>query len=510
MNQEITEETRRFGESFRFFGPATFLFAVLYAFCMYRNGAGITCPFLAAGGLLLLRCSFAKLGISCKKGTVFYEVSILLLAVSTCCTDDARIIFFNKLGILLLVISLLLGQFYDTSRWDLSKYLLSVCQVVFCSLGEAARPVTDLHAYFKNNSSASARRLWYAVVGLVLAVPLFLLMLVLLTSADAVFRSMTSQLLADISIVSICQVLLMIAVVYFAVYMLLSFVCRRTLTEEVCDHRKGEPIIAITITGMLSALYLVFSIVQIWGLFLGKLTLPDGYTYAEYAREGFFQLLAVSLMNLVMVLYMLRFFRESRVLKGLLIVTSLCTYIMIASSAMRMILYIRSYRLTFLRLLVLWGLALLAVLFAGVLIRIVREGFPLFRYCTAAVTVLYLALSFSHPDYVIASVNIAAGEPDQYYLWQLSADAAPALVPYLREAGYTDEDFEIFAKAMEDADYSVMQEVSLKNDSGDSESLPGNLFGYYYVNQLQEKLTSLNLRTFNLSRYLARQLLSAG
>ena len=36
-----------------------------------------------------------------------------------------------------------------------------------------------------------------------------------------------------------------------------------------------------------------------------------------------------------------------------------------------------------------------------------RESFPLFRYGVVMVTVLYLALSFSHPDYIIARVNIA-------------------------------------------------------------------------------------------------------
>ena len=52
-------------------------------------------------------------------------------------------------------------------------------------------------------------------------------------------------------------------------------------------------------------------------------------------------------------------------------------------------------------------LAVLFVMFIGVLINIYRESFPLFRYGVVIVTVLYLALSFSHPDYIIARVNIA-------------------------------------------------------------------------------------------------------
>ena len=56
---------------------------------------------------------------------------------------------------------------------------------------------------------------------------------------------------------------------------------------------------------------------------------------------------------------------------------------------------------------VLWALVLLAVLFVGVTASIFKENFPLFRYGVTAVAVLYLALSFGHPDYIVARVNIA-------------------------------------------------------------------------------------------------------
>ena len=40
-----TEETKRMKDNFDFFGPAAFLYAVFYVFCMFRNGSGITFPF---------------------------------------------------------------------------------------------------------------------------------------------------------------------------------------------------------------------------------------------------------------------------------------------------------------------------------------------------------------------------------------------------------------------------------------------------------------------------------
>ena len=55
-----TEETKRLKENYSFFGPAAFSYAVFYAFCMFRNGSGVTYPFFVAGSLLLLCLSLSK------------------------------------------------------------------------------------------------------------------------------------------------------------------------------------------------------------------------------------------------------------------------------------------------------------------------------------------------------------------------------------------------------------------------------------------------------------------
>lgn len=511
-----TEETKRMRSSFGFFGPATFAYAVLYAFCMFHNGAGVTFSFFIAGSLLYLCFSLNRLGISLKKGSAFYMVSMMLLSVSTFCTDDAKIIALNKTGIFFLMMSLLLRQFFNTSGWALGKYLFSICQLVFGCLSQIGKPFSDMAAYFKKSDRKHTKEIWYVVLGVLITIPIFLIVLLLLSSADAVFRNMTNHLFNGVSFGNICNVIFRIVFIYFASYMLTSFLCTRIISEKVNDKRKGEPIIAVTITGMLSVLYLIFSGVQIIYLFLGKMQLPAGYTYAEYAREGFFQLLAVSILNLIIVLVAMSFFRESRALKAVLTVMSLCTFIMIASSAMRMIIYIQYYYLTFLRILVLWTLAVLFLIFVGVIANIVKKQFPLFTYSMAVITVLYLALSFLHPDYVIAAVNTSnapadestweqsaffkSSEPyhDYSYLSTLSADAAPALIPYMKELGY---DMKDFIQTVNDPEYDLIDRAYEKYDSVPRSRI--NTFGYYYVNHLQDRLTSLNFRTFNVSRYMA-------
>ena len=143
-----TVETKRLQEHYNFFGPVTFLYAVFYAFCMFRNGSGITFPFFLAGTLLYFVFSLSKLEITLKKGSTFYMISILLLGISTFCTDGWAIISLNKLAVFLLVMCLLLNQYFDTKKWNLGKYVGSICQLVVMSFGELGRPFSDGKAYF--------------------------------------------------------------------------------------------------------------------------------------------------------------------------------------------------------------------------------------------------------------------------------------------------------------------------------------------------------------------------
>ncbi|MDE7031308.1 MAG: DUF4173 domain-containing protein, partial [Lachnospiraceae bacterium] len=190
--------------------------------------------------------------------------------------------------------------------------------------------------------------------------------------------------------------------------------------------------IAITINGVMCFMYVIFSGIQVVGLVFGKL--PEGCTYSAYARRGFFELVIVCVFNIVLVLCTIAYFAGSRILKILLTVICGCTYIMIISSAYRMLLYISSYQLTFLRVLVLWGLLMIAVVMTGVLVCIYNQKFALLRFLLMVLTAGWLSFSAIHPDYWIASYNIAAcadgQEYDSYYLRRrLSLDAVAALPP---------------------------------------------------------------------------------
>ena len=160
-------------------------------------------------------------------------------------------------------------------------------------------------------------------------------------------------------------------------------------------------------SGMLTAVYLVFSVVQMISLLAGQMALPQGYSYSEYVHEGFGQLLAVCLINLILLTATDNFFTKNRILDGILTVMCGCTYIMATSAIVRIFMYVAAYRLTFYRVLVIWTIIVVYLCLTLLTFHIYMPELPVFRYCVGMITVMYLLLALGHPDYWIAEYNLA-------------------------------------------------------------------------------------------------------
>lgn len=521
-----SEQTKNLKKNYGVLGLGSLLYACFYAFCMYRNGSGITYPFFLIGSLWFYCFCMKKLEVSLKRDSIFYMGSILLLGISTFLTADNRIIAMNKTGILVLIISFLLHQFYQDNNWTFGRYTGYVITAVFGSLGEIHRPFVDMSAYRKVRGKKGKGMFLYLVIGASFAIPLLFVIWLLLISADRIFYEMTETFFKALNIGNIFGVLFTVIFMFFMTYCIMAYLSKHTFSEEYKERPRTEAVIAITVTLPLTLLYLVFSGVQIFALFLRQIDLST-YTYAEYAREGFFQLLAVCIINLVLVLVGQAYFKENIFLKATLTVMSLCTYVMIASSALRMILYIKHYYLTFLRIFVLWSLVVIFILLTGVIIHIYLQNFPLFKYSMVVVTLCYLVLSFGHPDYWIAKCNVANMgssvssffDTDAYrdysYMTMLSADAAPALAEVLREEGFSMED-EAMLMLME---YMHEESGSRNAKDGRVYSFPSYeryggwrddpaSWGYYYLEKIYRQYHQMGIRSFNLSKYIAFRVLN--
>lgn len=422
---------------FQKFWLPTCIYAILYAILLFDNFSGITLPIWVLLTLLYVYVCFTLCNRPVKAAFWIYGSGMLLLSLSVMCTGNHALQFFGNAGILCLLVGLLLHHFRRTDSWPLAKCFSAGVYTVFGPLGCISDFFSDAKASQQTYPGTKKTIATSLLIGVAIAFPILLVVSTLLYFSDAVFASILNvHVLNYLKPDKLLGFVCLLAFALLSPYCTIRFLCKPVIPDGYRDYRRLEPLIAITVLVPVTLVYAFFCGIQFFSLFLGKMQLPDGYTYAQYAREGFFQLLFVCIINLVIVLFIRGFFRENLILKILLTLLCACTYIMLASSAMRMIMYIRAYQLTILRILVLWTLLVIACLLAGILIAIYYRPFSLGRYALAVITVLFVGLSFSHPDNLIAAYNLqnyaetAQSTTDTEYLSELSTDAAPAIAQY--------------------------------------------------------------------------------
>lgn len=386
----------------------TLLYASFFTIFLYGNYASITMVFFVLASLVFSFHMLKKSNRQIKMDSLAYAAVMVLLAISDFLTANPFFLFFNFLGILLLNIFLFIYNYYDSDKWHPLTYTLTFIRAIVGMAGHIFSPFFDFSSYRKEKDKPEHKINGQIVLGFVIAFPILVLILALLSSADPVFARLVSNIFQlNWIFKSFFGVFVTFLISFMLIYGFLRFLKKYQAKDNPERLKKWNFALTIPLLSLLSLSYIIFSCIQIFYLFLGRFTLPTGYSYSAYAREGFFQLLLVSLINIVLVLFVLWFFKEHLSVKILLTVLSLSTYIMIASSAVRMFLYIQNYHLTPLRIFVLWALLLLVFLLTGVLLFIYRENFPLFRYSLLVSSFLFALLSLARPDYIVASYNLA-------------------------------------------------------------------------------------------------------
>jgi Domain of unknown function (DUF4173) len=198
------------------------------------------------------------------------------------------------------------------------------------------------------------------------------------------------------------------------------------------------PAEGLSALGALVALFSLFAWVQLKVLlFKDEALLPAHLTWANYAHEGYFQLLFTAGLVLALLVLLPRLVRlptpvHARAFKGLSTALVALTVGVLASALTRLSLYEEAYGLTELRL---WC-DVFAFCLAGVLVwRAVTLWTLTERFALGALAgcvAFVLSLDVLNPDDFIARRNLARDRTtvglDERYLASLSADATPAIL----------------------------------------------------------------------------------
>lgn len=179
-------------QEFLFFGIGCAIYACLYTFCRYHNAAGITAPFLTAGTLVFCFLSLKRVGLSIQKDAALYAVFIMLLGIHLCTTGDRFLITFDWIGIILLLVSGMLHQIYEDREWGLGGYGRAILKTIFGALEYLLTPFTDFGVYHKDAEKKNGIT-GYILIGIGCGIPVVIIVLLLLNSADVMFGQMLSS-----------------------------------------------------------------------------------------------------------------------------------------------------------------------------------------------------------------------------------------------------------------------------------------------------------------------------
>lgn len=493
-SRRMGQKFRKMQDDFQYFGIGCFLYGILFTICLYKGFHGISLPVLTFATIVFLLGGFKRLDMKAGKNAWFYLTAWIILSISNCLTGSLVLIIFNVCGMLLLLLSFLLTNFCDTGKWGLGKFFGEMFIAPFGAVAYIGYPFKSAGQFFKNRKKGNSKVAQYIWLGIFISIPLLVVIIGLLVSADIVFRNLFENvfLYFDLPERPIYMFILLVVGILGS-YGLMAYLADENINSATSEKNLWEPIVGITFLSIITFVYLVFSTIQISYLFLGNFDLPEGYTYAAYAREGFFQLLFVCLINLVIILICVSRFRENIALKVILTLFSCCTYIMIASSAFRMVLYVESYQLTFLRILVLWALVVISILLIGCIVTIYKNRFPLLQYVTVTVTIFYIAFSLAKPDYLIAKYNLNYNKEstDFIYLTHLSTDVIPAM----EEAGVIEEVLEKDEKAQgkseENQETIYVRNLKVKTDLCNEMGILDFNFSYYRAGNILSQYESL-------------------
>lgn len=246
---------------------------------------------------------------------------------------------------------------------------------------------------------------------LLIAVPVILVIIFLLSSADSVFGSIFSDFTKTISkmleIKTVNDLLGRLLVIAFTFIYIAGFIIAfaKSKKQEETEELTGIKLSDLTIKMLLVSLniiYLLFSVIQIKYLFINATVTPN-FDYATYARTGFFQLMFVSFINFALLHISKKNIETNKILKMMLIIF---TMIIVISAAFRMHLYEQKYGYTYLRLFVYFTLVTEMLVLIPILSKLFGLKIDTFKTTIEIVVTMYVILNFININKIIAKNNI--------------------------------------------------------------------------------------------------------
>lgn len=297
--------------------------------------------------------------------------------------------------------------------------------------------------------------------GLVIALPVVMIFASLLASADVVFNQRLEDFVEVFKLENLPEYIfrmIYILVIGYALAGILLHAASASGDEKLVGEEK--PLVpaflgfieSSIVLGSVVALFAAFVVIQFQYFFGGATNINvAGYTYAEYARRGFGELVAVAFFALMMLLTLSGVTRretetQRKFYSGLGIALVVLLLVMLFSAYQRLNLYEAAYGFSRLRTYTHVFLVWIGLLLVTTIVLEILRKERMFAFAMLIASFGFAAsLPILNVDAFIVNQNIrrelndtAVEELDSVYFVELSDDAIPPLVDALRSPSLPD------------------------------------------------------------------------
>jgi hypothetical protein len=252
-----------------------------------------------------------------------------------------------------------------------------------------ARPLTFTTEARKAQAEAGAQpakyNLWPILRGIIIALPVVVIFASLLASADVIFSQRLDAFIELFKLEKLPEYIfrmIYILVIGYALAGIVLHAASASKDEKLIGEEKPmiPPFLGFTessiVLGSVVILFAVFVVIQFQYFFGGTANITfEGYSYADYARRGFGELVTVAFFSLLMLLTLSAVTKretetQRRIFSGLGVALVALLLVMLVSAYQRLVLYEAAYGFSRLRtythVFLVWiGLLLVATIVLG-------------------------------------------------------------------------------------------------------------------------------------------------
>ena len=359
-------------------------------------------------------------------------IPITILALTYFIYDNMLFRVLNILVIPILIAIIILEVFEE--KYDINiKALKKIFHIFVIPFEYIEETFIKLKEYIFSKiemKEINRKRVERAVKAILITIPIVLIIVLLLSSADDIFGNIfknffenLGKILENIITYDGFVKVLVTGITFVYLVSLFYAICKK---EKSTENALNKVIIKDnftikTILICLNIIYIVFCIIQIKSLFLKNVSI----NYADYARKGFFQLMLVSVINLVTILIAKKQengnqLKSNRFINYMCVIMVVLTFIILVSAAYRMYMYESAYGYTTLRLLVYCILFTEGIMLIPTVLFILDKKIYLAKMYFYIVLIIYVCMNLADFNTIITKRNveryIETGKIDESYI----------------------------------------------------------------------------------------------